>query len=168
VPPSAVPILHRSSEYYLNSQTSSHDGVVSDSRCDVDETCALLGCYAAYSGKSLPTFRGNLSFPSRLQESRNPIFLTLKARTDRFSLNVGKDFTLCDISEQRRSQVTVGLSIYRGVPNAYSPIAVPTEIDAWFEPRYCHIYTARVLFYEYKPRPRESAMKKNCTGANLH
>ena len=27
------------------------------------ENCALLGCYAASSGNSLPTFRGNLSVP---------------------------------------------------------------------------------------------------------
>ena len=34
-------------------------------RRDVDEICALLEYYAAYSGNSLPTFRVNLS--SRLQ-----------------------------------------------------------------------------------------------------
>jgi hypothetical protein len=31
---------------------------------DADETCALLGYFAAYSGNSLPTFRDNLSVPS--------------------------------------------------------------------------------------------------------
>jgi hypothetical protein len=30
----------------------------------VAENCALLGCYAASSGHSLPTFRDNLSAPS--------------------------------------------------------------------------------------------------------
>jgi len=30
---------------------------VSGFRREVDETCALLGCYAAYSGSSIPTFR---------------------------------------------------------------------------------------------------------------
>jgi len=29
-----------------------------------EEICALLGYYAAYSGKSLPTFRDNISVPS--------------------------------------------------------------------------------------------------------
>jgi hypothetical protein len=33
-------------------------------RREVDENCALLCYYAASSGNSLPTFRGNLSTPS--------------------------------------------------------------------------------------------------------
>jgi hypothetical protein len=33
-------------------------------RREVDENCSLLDCYAASSGNSLPTFRGNLSVPS--------------------------------------------------------------------------------------------------------
>ena len=77
-------IWHRNCEYYLNSETSSHDGVVSGSCCDVEETCALLRCYAGYSGKSLPMFRGNLSFPSCLQESRNPTILTLNLLAPEF------------------------------------------------------------------------------------
>ena len=44
-------IWHWISEYYLNSEMSSYDSVVSGSCCDVDENCVLLGCYAAYSGK---------------------------------------------------------------------------------------------------------------------
>jgi len=28
-----------------------------------DEICALLGCYAAYSGNSLPTYRDSLTLP---------------------------------------------------------------------------------------------------------
>jgi hypothetical protein len=31
---------------------------------EVRENCAFLGCFAASSGNSLPTFRDNLSFPS--------------------------------------------------------------------------------------------------------
>jgi hypothetical protein len=38
--------------------------VISGIRRDVDEMCALLGCYAALSGSSVPTFRDNLSAPS--------------------------------------------------------------------------------------------------------
>jgi len=38
--------------------------VISGFRRDVHENCALLGCYAASSGDSLPTFRGNLFVPS--------------------------------------------------------------------------------------------------------
>jgi len=87
-------IWYGSPEYYLNSEMRSHDSVVSGSRFDVDENRVLLGCYAVYSGKSLPTCQGNLSFPSCLRESRNPIFLTLEVRTDRFFLNVGEDLLL--------------------------------------------------------------------------
>jgi hypothetical protein len=35
--------------------------VISGFRREVDEICALLGCYAANSGDFLPTFRDNLS-----------------------------------------------------------------------------------------------------------
>ena len=38
--------------------------VISGFRRDGDEFCALLGCYTACSGKSLPKFRDNLSVPS--------------------------------------------------------------------------------------------------------
>jgi hypothetical protein len=38
--------------------------VISGFHRDVDEICALLGCYAASNGKSLPTFRDNVSVPS--------------------------------------------------------------------------------------------------------
>jgi len=37
--------------------------VISGFRREVGENCALLGCYAASSGKFLPTFRDNLSVP---------------------------------------------------------------------------------------------------------
>jgi len=30
------------------------------------ETCALLGCYAAYGDNTIPTFRDNLSIPSSI------------------------------------------------------------------------------------------------------
>jgi len=55
------------------------------------ENCALLGCYAASSGNSLPTFRDNLSVPY--------IFflfglLTLEDGTDRLFRNVGKELPL--------------------------------------------------------------------------
>ena len=38
--------------------------VSSGLRREVDENCALLGCYAAGGGNSLQTFRDNLSVPS--------------------------------------------------------------------------------------------------------
>ena len=39
-------------------------------RREVDVNCALLDCYAASSGNSLPTFRGNLSVPSSRLKKR--------------------------------------------------------------------------------------------------
>jgi hypothetical protein len=44
--------------------------------CDVNEIFPIPGCYAAYIGSSLPTFRDNLCF-------------TLEYETDRLSLNFG-------------------------------------------------------------------------------
>jgi len=38
-------------------------GLISGVRREIDEICALLGCYAEYSGDSLRTFRSNLSGP---------------------------------------------------------------------------------------------------------
>ena len=45
--------------------------VISGFRRDVDEICALLGCYAAYSGNSLRTFRYNLAVPSSKVNNSN-------------------------------------------------------------------------------------------------
>jgi hypothetical protein len=50
--------------------------VISGFRRDVNEICALLGYYAAYSGNSVPTFRGNLSVPSSsVKKSKKKLFL---------------------------------------------------------------------------------------------
>ena len=44
---------------------------ISGLRREVDEICALLGYYAAYSDNSLPTFRDKLSVPSsRVKKSK--------------------------------------------------------------------------------------------------
>jgi hypothetical protein len=52
------------------------------------ENCALLGCYVASNGVSLPTFREKLSVPSsRVKKS----FLTLEDGNDNLSRNVGKE-----------------------------------------------------------------------------
>jgi len=64
--------------------------------CVGDENCVLLGCYAASSGNSLPTFRDNLSVPS--SGVKNPIrilrLLILEDGTNRMSQNVGKELSL--------------------------------------------------------------------------
>jgi len=39
--------------------------MISGFRCDVVDTCALLGYYTAYSINSLPTFPDNLPVSSR-------------------------------------------------------------------------------------------------------
>jgi hypothetical protein len=46
------------------SPTATALSVISGFRRDVDEICALLGCYAASIGNPLPTFRDNVSVPS--------------------------------------------------------------------------------------------------------
>jgi hypothetical protein len=61
--------------------------VISGFRREADENCALLDCYAASSGNSLPTFRDNLSISSLW-------FLTLEYETDRLSRNFGKELPL--------------------------------------------------------------------------
>jgi len=48
--------------------------VISGFRREVDEICPLLGYYAAYSGKSLPTFPYKIS----VQSSRAKKFMTLE------------------------------------------------------------------------------------------
>jgi hypothetical protein len=46
--------------------------VISGFRREIDEICALLPYYAAYSGNYLETFRDNLSvLPSRAKDSKN-------------------------------------------------------------------------------------------------
>ena len=51
--------------------------MISDFCCKVDENSALLGCYAASSGNSLPMFRDNLSVPcSSVKNPNNPLHCT--------------------------------------------------------------------------------------------
>jgi hypothetical protein len=45
---------------------------IADLRRGVDEICAILGCYAAYGGNFLQTFRFNLSVPSSGIEFLDP------------------------------------------------------------------------------------------------
>jgi hypothetical protein len=51
---------------------------------DINETCALLGYYAAFSGSYVPTFRDNLSLESS-KVKRCLDFLTLEDGKDTFS-----------------------------------------------------------------------------------
>ena len=55
-------------------------------RREVVENCALLGCYAASSGNSIPTFRGQHIGP--VFKGR---FLTLEDGADGLSRNFGKE-----------------------------------------------------------------------------
>ena len=83
---SVCKISHVSTVLYGSKIHTLH--IISDFRRKVDEICALLGYYAAYSGNSLPTFRYNRS---RIQEESFFLFLT---RDDNLSRNVGKDLPL--------------------------------------------------------------------------
>jgi len=65
--------------------------VISGFRREVDEKCALLGCYLASSGKFLPTFRDHLSVPSSKANKR---LKTLEDGADSKSRNVGKKLPL--------------------------------------------------------------------------
>jgi len=56
---------------------------------EVDETCSLLGCYAASSGNSLPMFR--TTYRSYLQ---GPIIFTLENGSHRLSRIIGKKLSL--------------------------------------------------------------------------
>jgi hypothetical protein len=63
--------------------------MISGFRRDIEETCALLGYYAALNGKPLPTFRDNVWVPSsRVRKSKKKIALV--DGTDTLSRNVGK------------------------------------------------------------------------------
>jgi len=68
---------------------------VSSFRREVEETCALLGYYAASSGNLLPTFRDDLSASLSFGTTywphlQGPVILPLEDGTDRLSRNVGK------------------------------------------------------------------------------
>jgi len=64
-----------------------------------DVICARLGCYAAYGGNSLLTFRDNLSVPySMVKKSK-----TLADVTDRMSRNVGKNLSLYAMQYPRKA-----------------------------------------------------------------
>jgi len=44
---------------------------------EVDIICALLGCYTAYSGNSLPTFQDNLSVLSSRVKQKTLVRITI-------------------------------------------------------------------------------------------
>jgi len=61
---------------YFEMKNASFYCVISGFRCEIGEKCALLGCYEASSGNSLPTFRDKLSVPSsRTKNPKRKIFL---------------------------------------------------------------------------------------------
>ena len=61
--------------------------------CCGGENRALLGCYAASCGDSLPTFRDKLSVPSRVMLALHRNDLPLMG-PDRLSRNVGNELPL--------------------------------------------------------------------------
>ena len=103
-------ILHRDLQYVMNlfvSSTVKDDYAVvikTYGVFDVDESCAVLGYYAAQNGKSLPTFQDNLSVPSsRSRNPRNPVIPYRRFGTRTRSLCKNSHSTLRNIPEQHRS-----------------------------------------------------------------
>jgi hypothetical protein len=67
-----MPRPPHSSRFYHPHELYIPSRVIRSFRRKVDEICVLLGCYAASSGNSLPTFRDNLSLPSsNIKNPRN-------------------------------------------------------------------------------------------------
>jgi hypothetical protein len=65
----------------------------------IKEICTLLGCYAALSSSSVPTFRDNVLvlYPRAKKSKKKSFFLdflTLEDGTDRLSRNVGIELPL--------------------------------------------------------------------------
>jgi hypothetical protein len=83
--------------------------VISAFHRDVGEISTLLGCYAVYSGYSLPTFRDTLSvLSSRVMKSKKRAYL---------ETSVGNNhYTLSNIPGERRAQDAVWLSDDRSFP----------------------------------------------------
>jgi hypothetical protein len=81
---------------------------------DVDEICVLLGYYTALSGRSVPTFRDNLSVPWKVK--KKTFFLDLLTLEDgptgcpETSIQTYHS-TLRNIPEERRSHLHHGGSL---------------------------------------------------------
>jgi len=73
------PMLPSRAQFKYLIQTLTNLCVTSGFRLSVDDICAILGYYAAYSGNSLPKFRDNLLVPSSSVKNS----LTLEDATDR-------------------------------------------------------------------------------------
>jgi hypothetical protein len=79
---------------------------ISGFRRHVDEIYALLGCYAASSGNTLPTFRDHISvLSSRVKKKKSKDFVTLEDGTDMLSQNVSKELPHDAASHPRRAQI---------------------------------------------------------------
>ena len=73
--------------------------MISGFHFEVDEVCAVLVYYAAYSDNSLPTFQDSLLVPSsRVKKAKKKAFflkiLTLEDGTDRLFQNVSQELPL--------------------------------------------------------------------------
>jgi hypothetical protein len=70
--------------------------VISAVRPDVHDICTLPSYYATLSGRSVPTFRDNLSVPCSRDKSKAFFldFLALEDATDRLSRNVDTELAL--------------------------------------------------------------------------
>ena len=89
--------------------------VISGFLREVDEDCALLGCYAASSGNFLPTFRDNLSVPSSFLKEGPIIFPVTSKMGPKGCPAMSIRYYHCllrDNSEEGRSQSTCMFETY--------------------------------------------------------
>ena len=86
--------------------------VTPGSRREVDELCALLGYYAAYSGNSLPTFRDNLSVQSsKVKKFKMNWPLKMRQMSCLETTVRNYHYTLRNIPEERRYHSSTSIVI---------------------------------------------------------
>jgi len=108
---------------------------ISGFRPRVDETCALLGYYAAYSGNSLPTFRDNRSVPTSTVKKSGPIVYCPERIYWLEDLPIGRPETsgtvtiCCVISQQSADLISV--SSLRDNGKALLTILFLTMMQFW-------------------------------------
>jgi hypothetical protein len=81
--------------------------VISSFRCEVDKIAALLGCYLAYNGNSLPNFLDNLSLPSSRVKNYKKMGLIGRPETSVKNWH----YTPRNNAEKRISQVNISASV---------------------------------------------------------
>jgi hypothetical protein len=101
--PSQLMAIHLVTSTYQRLSTV-FTSVISGFRREVDENCALLGCYTVSRGKFLPTFRDYLSVPySRAKNAWRPLKMEPIVSPETSVRNC--HYSLCNNPEERSSHV---------------------------------------------------------------